>query len=331
MFLGTIIKLLNTHGYKTKNGRRFSKDTIRAILQNQTYLGKIKYQQVQRNADGSRNQTGPIEWFEGQHVALISEELFQKCLEIREKRANHHQPTVKYNSYLLRDIVYCYDCCSNRPDGELPPSYGKMRPQAYGKNKYYYKTYRCRAREFGYRCRQKIVAVEELDQQVLHILQGLKPPQHWRISITQSISELMGEQNLQERLSEIHGVIGRMDERWDLGFITDKDEYMRQRMELQYELEKLTPVDTNELEKAADLLDNFEKYWNACGDNSEAQHELVKQIVERVYVQGKEVIAMTLHSNCHLVLGHKTNEPTEYSVDPFLSGEIFATSGSDGI
>ena len=89
-------------------------------------------------------------------------------------------------------------------------------------------------------------------------------------------------------------------------------------MKLQQELERLTPVDSNDLERAADLLNNFPAHWAKCGDDVEAQHDFIKQIVERVYVQGDKVFAMTLKSNCHLVLGHNVNGPTEYSADPFI-------------
>jgi hypothetical protein len=61
----------------------------------------------------------------------------------------------------------------------------------------------------------------------------------------------------------------------------------------------------------------------SCQDR---RHDLVKLIVDRVYVEDTKVTAMTLHSNYHLVLNHKTNGPTEFSVDP-----MFATSGSDGV
>ena len=72
-------------------------------------------------------------------------------------------------------------------------------------------------------------------------------------------------------------------------------------------------------------LDNFSAYWEKCGDAIETQSELISQLVERVYIEDKTVVAMTLRSNCHLILGHKVNEPTEYTVDPFLY-----QSGSDG-
>lgn len=86
-------------------------------------------------------------------------------------------------------------------------------------------------------------------------------------------------------------------------------------------MEQLTSVDNADLEREADLLKNFTTHWAACGDDLEAQSALVRQGVERVYVEGDQVMAMTLQSNCHLVLGHNANEPTEYPVDPFSPGQ----------
>ncbi len=67
----------------------------------------------------------------------------------------------------------------------------------------------------------------------------------------------------------------------------------------------------------------------------EAQSALIKQVVERVYVEDDQVVAMTLQSNCHLVLGHNVNEPTAYTVDPFITGtqseSSVYTCGDDGI
>ena len=163
---------------------------------------------------------------------------------------------------------------------------------------------------------------------------SLKPPKHWRETIAQSIGDILGTQDLDKRLDEIRAKIGRMDMRWDHGFITDEYEFLQQRLKLQQEMEQLTPVDNNDLERAVDLLTNFGSHWEACGDDTEAQSALIKQIVERVYVEDQQVVAMTLHSNCHLVLGHNVNGPTEYTVDPFLtdthSGKSVYTCGDDG-
>jgi len=311
-----IAVILNKQGYRTKRGRYFSKDTVRDFLQNEIYLGKVSYQPYVRNPDNTRSRTTPTHWFEGKHEPVISEELYRHCQEVRIKRAHHHQPTIKYNPYLLRDIVYCYRCCLNHPTEKTFPSYGKMRPQSRkDRNKQFY---RCRATELGYTCEQKGVYSEVLDDQVVSILMQLKPPPYWRETITTSIGALLGEKDLEKRLNEIRDIIRRMDQRWDLGFFSDEQEYLQQRIKLQQELEQLTPIDNNELERAADMLANFTTFWQKCGKDVEAQHKLIKQIVERVYVEGDKVVAMTLKSNCHLVLGHKINEPTEYSVDPFM-------------
>src|SRR5690606_8070438 len=112
----TVARLLNQHGYRSKTGRPFSKDTVRDMLQNRTYLGMVKYQQYQRNANGSRSYSAPVEWFEGQHEAVIDEDLFERCQKARAKRRVHRQATSRYNPYLLRNLIYCYRCCANPPE-----------------------------------------------------------------------------------------------------------------------------------------------------------------------------------------------------------------------
>ncbi len=320
-----IAELLNEAGYKSKTGRPFSKETIRDILQNKTYLGKIKYQKYKRRSDGTRSFENPIEWFEGTHEAVIDEELFEQCQKVRAQRRSHRKATPKFNPYLLRNLIYCHDCCSHPPEKNTFRNYGKLRPQAQSKGKRY-RYYRCRSKELGYDCKQKAMRAEDLEQQVVNILMQLKPPKEWRQGITQSISDMIGEKNLEERIEEIKAIIRRMDMRWDNGLILDENDYMERRIKLQLELEQLKPVEDDDLEQAANLLNNFKYHWERLEGDHEARHELVKLVVERIYVSDKQVKAMTLCSNYHLVLGHKTNEPTYKEVDPFLY-----QSGSDGL
>ena len=319
-----IAGLLNDAGYRSKTCRPFSKDTVRDWLQNQTYLGKVRYQKYERRANGQRSFAAPVEWFDGQHEAVIDEDLFNQCLAVRAERRSHRQATKRHRHYLLRNLVYCHRCCSHPPDGTTFRNYGKMRCQAQkgGLHRYY----RCRARELGYECDQPGVPAELIDDQVVAILKNLKPPKDWRKGVTAAVSEMLGERNLEDRLNEIRDIIKRMDTRWDHGFFTNEDDYVQQRLQLQQELEQLTPIPDDDLEQAANLLGEFGKHWERLKEDPEAQRDLVKLIVQRVYMDGKDVVAMTLCSNYHLVLGHNTNGPTEFSVDPFVY-----TSGSDGI
>ena len=285
-------------------------------------LAAISLQNRQRESE----QTLFAETFGGtavNHKPVLDEDLFEKCQKVRARRRRHKQPTNRYNHYLLRDLAYCHRCCSRPPEGKTFRNYGKLRCQAQkgGRNRYY----RCRANELGYDCDQPGVPVEEIDEQVVAILKRLKPPKNWKSGVTAAVGEMLQERNLDERLAEIQGIIKRMDQRWDHGFFTNEEEYIKRRLSLQQELEQLTPIPDNDLEQAANLLANFGTHWERLADDPEAQRDLLKLIVQRVYIDGHTVKAMTLSSNYHLVLGNNTKGPTEFSVDPFVY-----TSGSDG-
>lgn len=175
-----------------------------------------------------------------------------------------------------------------------------MRPQAHrkGQSKYY----RCRARELGYDCTQSAVSVSTVDDQVVNILMNLKPPEDWKRGITRAMAELLGEQDLEDRLNEINETIRRMDVRWDNGFINSEQEFVEQRLKLQMELEQLTPVSDQDFQNAVDTLHEFPMHWERLKGKEEARHDLIKMIVERVYVKDDRVVAMTLRSNYHLGL-----------------------------
>jgi hypothetical protein len=71
------------------------------------------------------------------------------------------------------------------------------------------------------------------------------------------------------------------------------------------------------LEQTANILESFAEHWQRLEGDEDGRHELVKLIVDRVYIEDETVVAMTLKSNYHLVLGHNAKEPTEHSVDPY--------------
>ncbi|MGB3717705.1 MAG: IS30 family transposase [Candidatus Promineifilaceae bacterium] len=89
--------------------------------------------------------------------------------------------------------------------------------------------------------------------------------------MTRAVGKLLGEQKLEERLEEIRDIIKRMDTRWDHGFFAGELDY----------LEQLTPVPDDELQRAADMLENFGDYWDNLKDDPNGRPEFVWQIVER--------------------------------------------------
>ena len=129
-----------------------------------------------------------------------------------------------------------------------------------------------------------------------------------------AMGELLGDKKLDERITEIKGVIERMDFRWDQGFITDKDAYLEQRVKLQQELEQLTPIPDDELQTAADMLENFQQYWEATQGNRLAQQQLIQLIVARVWVRKDKVVALSLRPNYHVTVGLESSKPTSVLV-----------------
>lgn len=317
-----VARELNEQGYRTKAGKLFSTEMVRDMLQNRTYLGYVKYQPYQRHSDGRRSWAGKIEWFQGKHQALVPQELFDLCQEIRRAKAVHHEFYPKHRVYLLRDLIYCSECVANMPADVEDDEYGKMRPHTMHDE---YRYYRCRARDFTRACSQRSVSAEAIEQQVAAVLKTLKPPTDWRDRMVQAMGQLIGDQNLDERITQIKGVIERMDFRWDNGFITEKDAYLEERIKLQQELEQLTPIPDDELEIAADVLENFTAHWEAAKGDMKAQEELIKLIVARVWVRGDKVVGMSLRPNYHITVGLDNTKPTEIAVglsEDIMDGDI---------
>jgi hypothetical protein len=289
------------------------------MLQNRTYLGYVKYQPYTRRSDGRRSYTGEIEWHKGKHEAIIPAELFEKCQEIRAKKARYSEYHPKHRTYLLRDLIYCAECVANMPKDVTDDSFGKMRPQSQTLKSGTYLYYRCRARDFGRECSQTSVRADVIEPQVVNILKNLRPPADWRDKMINAMGQLLGDQALDKRIAEIKTIIERMDFRWDHGFITDQDAYLQERVKLQQELEQLTPIPDDDLERAADLLKNFSRNWEAIRDDRKAQEQLIHLIVARVWVKGDRVVAISLRPNYHITVGLENEKPTEISTG-FIHG-----------
>jgi hypothetical protein len=238
--------------------------------------------------------------------------LIPKCQQIRYAKAAHHEYYPKHRVYLLRDLIYCAHCVEEMPEDNHNPNYGKMRPHT---DKGHYLKYRCLARDSGRKCPQTSVHADVVEAQVVNVLKTLKPPANWRQRIVQAMGDLIGDAKLDERLAEIKTVIDHMDFRWDHGFTTDQQAYLNERVRLQQELERLTPIPDNELEIAADILTNFTAHWEATGGDRQKQQDLIKLIVARVWVKADRVIAISLRANYHVAIGMTNETSTDLVVD----------------
>ena len=128
----------------------FTDRTIRSILKNPVYEGKIAYGRRHTvKVEGTNNETKVVKQEDeskiilvnGLHDAIISEEVFAKAQSLLSKRAAHRKTrSDSTNVYPLTGLIKCPDCGKNIFGYTAPP-----RPKKNGKEGFYprYISYRC--------------------------------------------------------------------------------------------------------------------------------------------------------------------------------------------
>lgn len=114
-----IVNRLNNMGIKTKTGGKWAYSTIRDILANPVYIGKIRWawrKQVKQMKNGEvvvhqpRSKPGEYEICDGLHPALVSEETWERAQELY-KQHSHPGPENPYAiNNPLSGIVFCGIC-----------------------------------------------------------------------------------------------------------------------------------------------------------------------------------------------------------------------------
>ena len=165
--------------------------------------------------------------------------------------------------------------------------------------------YRCLARDRGYEsCDQKGIREDWVNAQVVEALTDLEIPDNFRERVEAEVRSRVENEAAMRRMEEIQAIIERIDLRWDEGFI-DREEYLEKRRQLQQEVESLRPIDYDELQEAADLIEHFRDYWEQCAQldhPAEARQQLLAKIVDRVFAYDQEVVMIALHGNFRVIL-----------------------------
>lgn len=106
----SIANELNRLGYKTKMKGAFSATTIKGILSNPTYIGKIRFNKQQDWSTKRRKGTNktPI-IVKGEHEAIIDQTLWDQ-VQSRYANANKHPARVYYGSFPFTGVMRCPQC-----------------------------------------------------------------------------------------------------------------------------------------------------------------------------------------------------------------------------
>lgn len=254
-----IAELLNREGYRTTGNwgeRPFTKDTVNRLLKNVFYLGYVKYKG---------------ELIPGQHPALIEQDLFDKCQEVRSRRASNRRSYGHIRRvYLFSGLVRCHEC---------KLTLRCAATQSKGEHRYYRHT----ARSRGYECTVpgKMVRADELEEQWSDIISRIQLPDDWK----QRIEELAGDANqrlkiLRER-DEVQEKLRRLKLMYrDL--LIDDDEYRTTVERLQSRLAGLVLPNSPHIVRAGEYLEHLGLLWTKA--TLEEQRDITRVLVKAVYV-----------------------------------------------
>lgn len=178
---------LNDKGYTTKRhttpegksfgGIKFENASVQIILNNILYIGKVKYQ-------------GKL--YDGEHEAVISDEIFQKVAALLAKnRPGWSMPKTKKHTGLLSGILRCKAC-----NAAMYYAYS-MRA---GKYRYHY--YLCmNASKRGYKsCPTRLLNAQKIEQKTIELLRSIA-------SVSALSEEAWNKLALQEKISTLKTTI----------------------------------------------------------------------------------------------------------------------------
>lgn len=189
MTLFELMEWLNQHGYRTRNGSLFTKNSLPRLLTNEKYIGVYTFKDVIRDEHGI--------------PAIIEKDLFervQNMLAINKRRPVKHW---SYSDYSLTGKIYCGLCGS--------PMVGKS---GYGKSGGKYSYYVC-SNQLKKECTKKPVRKDDIELLVFGKISLLLSNEEFFDRLVNTIWEYYNKQDsdqkeleyLQSRLESVEKAI----------------------------------------------------------------------------------------------------------------------------
>jgi site-specific DNA recombinase len=257
-----IAEMVNDQGWRTRADRRFSKDTVTDMIRNPFYAGKVMYKESRRGDVG--------EMFEGQHAPIITEEVWDASVRVRQ-RHQHRSRILQAVSrpYLLSQLARCHICGrSLRAQG--------LKSGGYYREMSYERGYDdCPNSRLGTRA-------DALHAQVGAIVRLLELPTDWQAELTQLLGADDEVTTLANRRARLTAERRRLKESYLRGdFDEDEDLYRRALERIRRELEQLpSEDDMGQIKQAAVLLDALSEVWDDAdvGDQRDLTHLMLREV-----------------------------------------------------
>lgn len=244
-------EILNSKGFKTKEGHSFNCNSFHDLIKNQKYCGYYIYNKTcKKNHKGKRNKhryKSPEEviCIKGGAPEIVSEDIYNRAMEKMEANRGRQGSYHAKRNYLLSGLIFCGICGR--------PMQGSCRKSGKG---YVTRSYRCCHNKEE--CSNKEIHQEPIETLVLNLLESMIFNTSNVPNIINGIRkafELKNHSNFEEidRLNNV--ILGKNKKLQNIktaimtGFMEDdfKDEISRLKEDiaaLEDEREKLTPAES---------------------------------------------------------------------------------------
>jgi site-specific DNA recombinase len=253
-------RLPDANGNLTTGPRLFTTSSVRGILHNPFYTGKVSHK-------------GKL--IPGLHEALVNQEVFEIVQATLKKNSGRSETLQSrpLKEYLLKGIIRCAYC-------GMP-----MWAQTYYSGQRYYREHKA-SRSHGV-CPSAGGAIlcHIIDEQVKQLVGAIELGPRWLeevlaiISLKDEVHRVKGE-----RVAVIEK-LRRMGKAYVDGLFPD-GEYQRQKKILEMELESLVVPQANAAEEAGKLIKNLPGLW--ADANLEEQRKLLLTMLDGIYVDAKQ-------------------------------------------
>ena len=245
--------------------RLFRKDSVREMLQNPFYAGFVVYREMKLRK-GHRCQEAKrysplghrhgkkepqVMWLPGQHTPLISQELFERCLQVRGSKG--HMPSSHFGRkarvYPLTDILRCPRCDEtfrgNASHGDTRCYEDKGRVQGISD------------------CPVRSVRAEEIEEEVFAYVEQLHIPEEWYSDILDYLKDDDQSKVLRQQRRSLESQLHAVQAEHRMKEISD-GEYIQARRRLERDLRQLTREDSTIQQDQRILLEDFSRLWGAA-------------------------------------------------------------------
>ena len=271
--LSILATWLNENGFRTRNMHRlpdangnlssgpklFTTASVRGILHNSFYTGKIAY-------------NGKL--LPGLHEALVDAGVFDSVQTTLKKNSGRSETlSVKpQRQYLLKGIVRCAYC-------GLP-----MSSQTYNSGSSYYREHKT-SRSSGICEEGGSVSCPNIDDQVDKLVGAIELGPQWLEEVLSIISLKDEVARVKKDRVAVLEKQRRMGKAYVDGLFPDA-EYHRQKKLLEMELESLIVPAANAAEEAGKLIMNLKDLWAEA--NLEERRKLLLTMLDAVYVDARK-------------------------------------------